>query len=156
MRRRSVATCLVVLMAFSSSAFGQDLRSSIERAVNAAAAQDPQPSSGRIPPGLLWTGIGLLGAGGLYLGLGAAEDPENETCVSGSSFDETCVSNRTALLTAGAVMAATGGVLLAIGVKKSHAPQVTFGPGRVSVQQPLPLDLGVRRLFGAAGSAIGR
>ena len=68
MRRRSVATCLVVLMAFSSSAFGQDLRSSIERAVNAAAAQDPQPSSGRIPPGLLWTGIGLLGAGGLYLG----------------------------------------------------------------------------------------
>ena len=103
MLRRLLAAILVVLVA--SPAFAQDLRGSIQRAVTEAAAQQPEsePSSGRIHPALLWTGIGLLGAGGLYLGLGAAEDPDHQTCVYGGSLEATCVSNRTVLLTSGAL-----------------------------------------------------
>ena len=150
MVRRCVAASLVCVMASASTALGHDLRGTIRRAASeAAAAQDPPPSgSGRIPPGLLWSGVALLGAGGLFLGLGAAEDPENETCVSGNDFEETCVSNRTVLLSTGGVMAGVGAVLLAIGVSKRHAPQVTFGPGVVKVRQRVPLDLGLSRLFG--------
>lgn len=139
MIRRIVAVVLAVLMA--SPAFAQSLRESINRAATAAAAQQPEPARTGMHPGLLWTGVGLLAGGGLTLGLGAAEDPENETCVSGDDLEETCVSNRTVLLTSGAVMAGVGGLLLWIGAVKArdNAPSVTFGPGRFVVQQRLPL-----------------
>ena len=144
MARRSIAVVLISLMA--SPAFAQDLRSSVQQAVNAAVQQQETSKARRIPPGLLWTSVGLLGAGGLYLGLGAAEDADQETCVYTGSLEASCVSNRKVLLTTGAVLAGAGGVLLAIGVKKSHAPQVTFVPRGVAVQQPVPLDLGIGRL----------
>ncbi|HEX5106969.1 MAG TPA: hypothetical protein VFV95_00920 [Vicinamibacterales bacterium] len=143
MLRRCLATLLAVLVA--SPVFAQDLRGSIQQAVNETAAQQPESArSGRIHPALLWTGIGLLGAGGLYLGLGAAEDPDTQTCVYSSS-SETCVSNRTVLLTSGAVMAGVGGALLAIGVAKSkHAPSVGLRPGGFVVRQSVPLHLGLK------------
>jgi hypothetical protein len=124
-----------------SPAAAQDLRGSIQRAVNEAALQQPEPQrEGRIHPALLWTGIGLLGAGGLYLGLGAAEDPDSQTCISGSDFSGTCVSNRTVLLTTGAVMAGVGGMLLGIGIAKSrNAPSVSFKGGGFVVRQSVPL-----------------
>jgi hypothetical protein len=148
MLRQCVATGLALTL-MSTPALAQGLRGSIARAVAESAAQEPDSGgSGRIPPGLLWSGIGLLGAGGLFLGLGAAEDPENQTCVSGDDFESTCVSNRTALLTTGAVMAGVGAVLLAVGVSKRHSPQVTLRPGAVSVRQPVPVDLGIGRLLG--------
>ena len=140
MLRRLVAAMLAVLVA--SPAFAQDLRGSIQRAVTEAAAQQPdsQPRPGR--GGLFWTGIGLLGAGGLFLGLGAAEDPENQTCVYGGELEETCLSNRTVLLATGAAIAGTGGVLLGIGIAKTrNAPSVTFRRGGFVVQQPVPLRL---------------
>jgi hypothetical protein len=140
-----MAAVLVVLM--TSPAFGQDLRSSAQRAASAALQQQQADKPRQIPPGFLWTGIGLLGAGGLYLGLGAAEEAEAETCVYTDDFSPSCVSNRKVLLTTGAVLAGAGGVLLAIGIKKSHAPQVTFVPRGVSVRQSVPLDLGLGRLF---------
>jgi hypothetical protein len=141
MARRCVAVCLALLVA--SPALAQDLRGSIRRAASLAAAQQTEPPRTGMHPGLLWTGVGLLGAGGLSLGLGAAEDPENETCVSGSDFEETCVSNRTVLLASGAVMAGVGGVLLWIGAVKArdNAPSITFGPGRFVVHQRLPLTV---------------
>ena len=145
MIRRFMVTALAVLAASPVSA--QDLRSSMKAAVTEAAAQqEPQPSrSGRIHPGLLWTGIGLLGAGGLYLGLGAAEDSSSQTCEYSASLDETCVSNRKVLLTTGGVMAGAGGALLAIGVVKArHAPSVTFRPGGIDVLQSVPLHLGLK------------
>jgi hypothetical protein len=149
MGRRWLVGSLALLVAVP--AYGQDLRSSVNRAVSQAARQQQsQPAQagggGRVPPGLLWTGIGLLGAGGLFLGLGAAEDPDNETCVSGDDFEETCISNRTALLATGGVMAGTGGALLAIGFAKRSSPQVTFGRGGVAIRQPVPIDLGIARL----------
>jgi hypothetical protein len=146
MARRCIAVCLALLVA--STAYGQSLNRSIERvAAEAAARQQPEPSARRINPALLWTGVGLLGAGGLYLGLGAAEDADAQTCIYGNSIEDTCVSNRTVLLTTGAVMAGVGGALLAIGIKKSHSPQVTFRPGGFAVRQPVPLDLGVGHLI---------
>lgn len=141
MFRRLVAASMAVLVA--SPVFAQDLRGSIQRAVTEAAAQQPesQPSSGR--GGLFWTGIALLGAGGLFLGLGAAEDAENQTCVYGGELEETCVSNRTVLLATGAAVAGTGGVLLGIGIAKGrNAPSVTFRPGGFVVRQSIPLPLG--------------
>jgi hypothetical protein len=133
----------------ATPAFAQGLRESVARAVAESAAQDSgSGSGGRIPPGLLWSGVGLLGAGGLFLGLGAAEDPDNETCVSGDDFEATCVSNRTVLLSTGAVMAGVGAVLLAVGVSKRNSPQVTLRPGVVSVRQRVPVDLGLGRLVG--------
>jgi opacity protein-like surface antigen len=141
MVRRLVAAMLAVLVA--SPAFAQDLRGSIQRAATEAAAQQPesQPRSGR--GGLFWTGVGLLGAGGLFLGLGAAEDPDNQTCVYGGEFEDTCVSNRTVLLATGGAIAGTGAVLLAIGIAKSrNAPSVTFRPGGFVVRQSIPLPLG--------------
>ena len=108
MVRHCVATCLILTMG-ATPAFAQGFRESVARAVAESAAQDSgSGSGGRIPPGLLWSGVGLLGAGGLFLGLGAAEDPDNETCVSGDDFEATCVSNRTVLLSTGAVMAGVG------------------------------------------------
>ena len=144
MVRRCLATLLALLVA--SPVFAQDLRGSIQQAVNETPAQQPEtPHPGRIHPALLWTGIGLLGAGGLYLGLGAAEDPESQTCVYSSSVSETCVSNRTVLLTSGAVMAGVGGGLLAIGIAKArHAPSVGLRPGGFVVRQSVPLHLGLK------------
>lgn len=139
MIRRCVAACLAVLVA--TPALAQDLRGSIQRAAAMAAAQQAaEPPRTGMHPGLLWTGVSLLGAGGLTLGLGAAEDPENETCVSGDDLEETCVSNRTVLLTSGAVMAGVGGLLLLIGkARANNAPSVTFGRGRFVVRQRLTL-----------------
>jgi hypothetical protein len=138
MIRRCTAALLIVLV--SAPALAQDLRSTIRRAA-VMAAQAPDPTRTGMHPGLLWTGVALLGAGGLSLGLGAAEDPDNQTCVSGSDIDETCVSNRTVLLASGAALAATGAVLLLIGRGKArnNAPSISFGPGRFVVQQRIPL-----------------
>src|SRR5713101_8287179 len=125
-----------LLVAVSVSA--QDLRSSIQRAAAQAATQTAQASSRPIPRGLLWTGIGLLGAGGFYLAAGAATDANLRTCVGGE-----CLSNRKVLLVTGTVLAATGGALLAIGISKSHAaPSIAFTPGGVAIRQRAPLDLG--------------
>lgn len=147
MARRCVALCLIVMFASSSSAFAQTFERAVARAVAEAAAQDePKPGSGKIPPGLLWTSVALFAVGGVTLARGAAEDPDTQTCVYSDSIEDTCVSNRTALLSAGAVMAGVGAVLLAVGIKKSHSPQVSFRPGRFSIQQPVPLDLGISRL----------
>ena len=140
MIRRCLAALLMVLVATPTVA--QDLRGSIRRAAEVAAqAQPPDPPRTGMHPGLLWTGVALLGAGGLSLGLGAAEDPDNQTCISGTDVEETCVSNRTVLLASGAALAGTGAVLLLIGRAKarSNAPSITFGPGRLVVRQRLPL-----------------
>jgi hypothetical protein len=126
-------------MSISSPASGQELGKSIERAIAEAGALPPsQSSSGRIPRGLFWSGIGLLAAGGLFLALGAVEDPDNETCVITDDFEQTCVSNRTALLATGGVMAGVGGLLLAVGVAKRSS--VTIRPGGFSVQHTIPID----------------
>jgi hypothetical protein len=141
MAHRCLAVFLALLVA--TPALAQDLRGSIQREVAAAAAQQGQSQRSGMHPGFLWTGVGLLGLGGLYLGLGAAEDPENETCVSGSSFEDTCLSNRTVLLSTGAVMAGVGALLLIIGAKKANnAPSVAFSPGKLVVQQSIPLGFG--------------
>jgi hypothetical protein len=139
-----VAACLALLVA--SPALAQDLRGSIQRATAAAAVQQSQSQRSGMHPGFLWTGIGLLGVGGLYLGLGAAEDPENQTCVYGNSIEDTCVKNRTVLLASGAAMAGVGGLLLIIGAKKArNSPSISFGPGSVVVRQQVPVSFGIGR-----------
>jgi hypothetical protein len=138
MIRRWVAVYL--MLSIASPAYGQDFGRSIERAIAEAGALPPAQTSGRIPPGLFWSGIGLLGAGGLFLALGVAEDPDSETCVVTDDFDRTCISNRTALLATGGVMAGVGGLLLAVGVARRNSPQVAFRPGGFSVHHTIPLD----------------
>ena len=139
---RQTAVSLVMVLLFAVSVSAQDLQSAIQRAAAQAATQTGQGSSRPIPRGLLWTGIGLLGGGGLYLALGAGTDASERTCVSGE-----CVSNRKVLLITGTVLAATGGALLAIGVSKSHAaPSIAFTPGGIALRQSLPFDLGIERL----------
>ena len=132
---------------FASPVYAQHFDDSIARAATqaaTAAAQDAarptlQPR-GRIPRGFLWTGVGLLAAGGLYFGVAAAAGDE-QACVSiGSRSNGDCISVRKVGLITGSILAGTGGSLIAVGVAKSHnAPSISFGPAGVVVQQKLPL-----------------
>ena len=125
-----------------SSVHADSLKDAISRAATVAALQQAQQQrSEGIPRGLFWTGIGLLGAGGLYLAIGAATDDEEMVCVSISSrLSEDCVSIRKVALITGGVLAGTGGALLGIGIAKSHhSPSVSFGPDGVVIRQRVPL-----------------
>jgi hypothetical protein len=134
-----MVACGLVIVFCASPLHAQSLRDAASRAAVEATAQPASPDGGkRMPRGLFWTGIGLLGAGGLYLAIGAAAGDE-EACVTISRASD-CVSIRKVALITGGVMAGTGGALLAIGASKSrHSPTVSFLPGGVVVRQQVPL-----------------
>jgi hypothetical protein len=138
MVRRLMAAVLV--MSFVQATSAQTLRDSIDRAAKQAAAQPAADSNGGIPPGLLWTGIALLAAGGAFLIKGFTTEEDEETCVS-SGGEVTCVSNRNAFLGTGAVMAGVGGTLLIIGAAKAsnRTTSVTLKRGGFVVKHRLPL-----------------
>lgn len=153
MMRRCVCIGLVLALA-PTSTFAQSLKGSIDRAAalevaqqqTQQAAQAQQKTSNPIPPKFLWSGVGMLAAGGVFLGLGAAEDEDTETCVT-TPEDSRCVSHRTAYFTTGALLAAGGATMLIIGMNKRSSPQITFRPGGVVVKQSVPIDLGIGRLI---------
>jgi len=145
--RRPVSSVLVlVLLCAPVSLRAQDLSSvvrgtavpaesrgllpSVAEAVPVSAsrllAQGGGSRSSGMHPGLKWTGIALLGAGGLYLGLGAAGD---QCADFGSSA--TCVDRET-LLIFGGVLAGAGGALLLIGNAKAGDPQLRIGASHLS------------------------
>ena len=109
----------------------QTFEESLRRSALAIAAQQSTSDESGIPPAYKWTGIGLLGGGGLYLALGAAS---KDLC-SGSGV-RTCDSVKTVFLTFGAAMLGTGAVLLVIGkgkAKKGVSPQLVTAPGAVAI-----------------------
>lgn len=143
---RALSIGLMVAL-FASPLRAQTLSDAISRAASETAisqAQDERREG--IPRGFLWTGIGLLAAGGLSLAIGAAAGDET-ACVSiGSRFEEDCVSIRKVALITGGVLAGTGGALLGIGISKSHhSPTISVVRGGVVVRQRLPLNFPKRR-----------
>ena len=122
MTRAGVLLLTFVLVA--SPAFAQDgLLVQAERATNSLALQQA-PARGGMHPGFLWTGISLLGVGGLYMAIGATGDDicQGTTCLSSG-----------AIVGFGVAVAGAGAALLLIGNAKRPpmSPDVTFLPGGV-------------------------
>jgi hypothetical protein len=116
----------------------QSLNDAISRAATEVATQPAQSQrSEGIPRGLLWTGIGLLAGGALYLAIGATAG-DDTACVSIGTrvSSQDCTSIRTVALVTGSVLSATGGTLLGIGIAKSHhSPSISFVPNGVVARQ---------------------
>ena len=137
--RRSVAFAIsfALVFAISAPAYAQtvDLKASFKHAVTAASsARAPQRAP--MSPALKWTGIGLLGAGALYLILGASI----ADCDGGYYYDGyECGFGRAILYTFGGMLVGAGGIVLAIGVHKANhpSPTISFVPRGVMVKQTL-------------------
>lgn len=84
-----------------------------------------------MPPGLMWTGIGLIAYGGPMLVSSILT--EAEEC-PGRSFTIKCEGDLKRLgIATGAAMAGTGGLLLMIGnAKRKPVPSVGFSVDRVT------------------------
>jgi hypothetical protein len=63
---------VAALCSMTAPAFGQTLRESAHNAARTESVQPKGSELGPMPKGLWWTGVGLLGAGGLTLLMGAA------------------------------------------------------------------------------------
>ena len=70
MFRKLVA--VAALCSMTAPVFGQTLRESAQSAARTEALQPKEITLGPRPKGLWWTGVGLLGAGGLTVLMGAA------------------------------------------------------------------------------------
>ncbi len=118
---RLVACFLTFFWVASPVSAQTDLLSQARRGVEHMVLTQTQLARGPIPPGYLWTGVALLGAGALYLVLGATSEDEF-ICAGG-----TCVDSKTAFLATGSALAGTGAVLLIVGnAKRSVSPDLTF------------------------------
>ena len=114
-------------------------------AIQAAAEQEPQQNH-RMPKGLLWTGVGLLGYAGLMAALGESYGPDHLDCPGGNCSvcapdRSNCPRTQAVLFKGAAVFAASGLALLVIGAVRSHATatRVTFSGQGFAIQQPVPL-----------------
>lgn len=144
--RRPVILIVVALMC-ASPVHAQSLRESVARAAVETAAQPQEKSGNRIPPPYLWTGVGLLGGAALFMVAAAALGGEDCTTSSGPNFTQTvCLqTDTTAGWIVGGALAGAGGVVLALGVKKSRAPSLSVTPRGVTIRQSIPLVRSKRR-----------
>jgi hypothetical protein len=119
MLRRCLA--LLLVLGLTSPAFADTIRESATAVAKASALHPTgSPARGPMPKGLLWTGVGLLGAGGLTILLGSVI--KNNDC--GLSFDD-CNALGTGYYILGGAMAGTGAALLiAAHAKREHLPTV--------------------------------
>jgi hypothetical protein len=118
---------LVVVLVFCSltaPVFGQTLRESAQSAARTEAVQPRGSALGPRPKGLWWTGVGLLGAGGLTVLMGAAI--KNGDC--DLEFDESdCDDIGTGFYMLGGAMAGTGAALIiAANAKRERLPSLKF------------------------------
>jgi hypothetical protein len=135
---RTISAVLVFVLA-TSPAFAQSLQGSIRREAAAFAslsAQAPASPETRFPRPFLWTGIGLLAGGGLYVALASAVE---DFCDNSSSSVIRCESNSGFLRGFGIGLAAAGAVVLAIGAtKRKPSPEIVTTPGRgIAIRQKL-------------------
>jgi len=110
---------------------------------DAAARAAVQASATRteMPPGLKWTGFGLIVGGGSLIALGAVIDDTHcfgeEHLIDNDVFDNDCENARTASYLAGGIMAGVGVGLLIMGhaSRRPVSPTVTMQHGRMLIQQ---------------------
>lgn len=139
MRRLLVAALLLSLLPVHVLAQSPQspIRQTTERlAAEYGLAQATKREDGGIPPGFLWTGVGLLAAGGLYFALGAAyECGPYDIC----QFDSPVlsISARQSRFLLGALLAGGGVALLIEGKKKASSkrvsPQLVTTPGGIAL-----------------------
>jgi hypothetical protein len=139
---RNILVAVLALSVCGSPALAQSLRGSthplrdsIVREAVSIAQQSGQAKDNPIPPGYLWTGIGLLAGGGLNFAIGAAySDP----CSGIPSSLFVCEdSTRKLLFTVGAALAGAGAIVLWAGNNKRNAellPAVTLTRGGIALQ----------------------
>jgi hypothetical protein len=115
---------VVALCSMASPVFGQTLRESAQAAARTESVQSRSSDLGPMPKGLFWTGVGLLGAGGLTLLMGAAI--KNGDC--DLEFDESdCDDIGTGFYVLGGAMAGTGAALMFVAnAKRERLPSITF------------------------------
>jgi hypothetical protein len=133
MFRRLIA--VVVFCSMTAPLFGQTLRESAQAAARTESVQSKGSLLGPMPKGLWWTGVGLLGAGGLTLLMGAAI--KNGEC--DLQFESDCDDLGTGFYVLGGAMAGTGAALMFVAsAKRERLPSITFTPhGGVAVRHRL-------------------
>lgn len=131
MFRRLVA--VLVFCSITAPVFGQTLRESAQSAARTEALQSQGSTLGPRPKGLWWTGVGLLGAGGLTLLMGAAI--KNGGC--DLYYESDCDDLGTGFYVLGGAMAGTGAALMLMAnAKRERLPSLTFTRrGGVAVTQ---------------------
>ena len=130
MFRRIMA--VAALCSMTAPVFGQTLRESAQSAARTESVQSRGSDLGPMPKGLWWTGVGLLGAGGLTLLMGAAI--KNGDC--DLQFESDCDDLGTGFYVIGGAMAGTGAALMLVAnAKRERLPSITFSPhGGVAVK----------------------
>jgi hypothetical protein len=96
-----------------------------------------------MPPGLKWTGFGLIAGGGALIALGAVIDDDDcfdygdDDVFDDDVFDNDCETVRKASFLSGGIMAGVGvGLLImANASRRPVSPTVTMQHGRLMVQQ---------------------
>jgi len=105
------------------------------------AAVQASETRTEMPPGLKWTGFGLIVGGGSLIALGAVIDDTHcfgeEHLIDNDVFDNDCENARTASYLAGGIMAGVGVGLLIMGhaSRRPVSPTVTMQHGRMLIQQ---------------------
>lgn len=123
MFRKLVA--VAALCSMTAPAFGQTLRESAQAAARTESVQSKGSDLGPMPKGLWWTGVGLLGAGGLTLLMGAAI--KNGEC--DLQFESDCDDIGTGFYVLGGAMAGTGAALMLVAsAKRERLPSIAFTP----------------------------
>lgn len=94
-----------------------------------------------MPPGLKWTGFGLIVGGGSLIALGAVIDDTHcfgeDDPFDNDVFDNDCENARKASYLAGGIMTGVGVGLLIMGhaSRRPVSPTVTMQHGRMMIQQ---------------------
>jgi hypothetical protein len=114
---------VAALCSMTAPAFAQTLRESAQNAARTESVQPKGSELGPMPKGLWWTGVGLLGAGGLTLLMGAAI--KNGEC--DLDFESDCDDIGTGFYVLGGAMAGTGAALMLVAsAKRERLPSIAF------------------------------
>jgi hypothetical protein len=115
-----------------SPVFAGDLRDSAHAAATQAAGEPEH--RGAMPPGLKWTGIGLLIAGGVTVLLGAAVKNDDSCGYRVSNDDCNAIGN--GFYVFGGALAGTGAALLGVAnAKREKLPSITIGRNRFGISK---------------------
>jgi hypothetical protein len=137
---RAAGVSALVFCLSGSPALAQSLQELARaEAVRAAAQATPQPDAyrpGGMAPGYFWTSVSLMGAGAVYLAVGAVVEATGSSrpCVG---YDFGCPGIGKVSMAVGAGMAGTGALLWVLGKNKARAagnPQIVTMPGGWAVR----------------------